>query len=346
MQNQPIRVQMNYARGDFRNNNQVSRLSRGIQKNQDTRLVRVLRPTNNRLRRTNSRRVLLRSTNRDLSLISRARHGGRELDTTNRVRSLYRSQIRPTSSVVRRNPNLQSVSVKQIKKAEKTQKQKDLKQQDAVKSKKKSIASRNLEKSINDENKCRLFVSQLPTNVNNSDLYTLFSQFGPLNKCKIDFDDLGRSYGTGLLEYKIEENAKQAMEEYNGAELDGKPIRITRNYEVDIKKNKKNKKKVIQIQNDSSKELDEEIEEEISDDEVKITKRKQQNRNNVGFKNRNVFKNKRRFNNNFDRFRPRNQNYGKITYQLVDNGRFTRRQMNNNPNQDLTRKRWFRNIFN
>ena len=213
-----------------------------------------------------------------------ARRGARELDTTNRVRSLYRSQIRPTSSVVRRrNPNLQSVSVNQIKKAEKTQKQKELKQQDAVKSQKKSIASRNLEKSINDENKCRLFVSKLPTNVNNSDLYTLFSQFGPLNKCKIDFDDLGRSYGTGLLEYKIEENAKQAMEEYNGAELDGKPIKITRNYEPDNKKNKKNKKKVIQIQNDSSEEFEEEIEEEeeeISDEEIKITKRKQQNRKN------------------------------------------------------------------
>lgn len=72
----------------------------------------------------------------------------------------------------------------------------------------------------------RLFVSDLPINVTNSDLYTLFGQFGPLSKCRIDYDNLGRSYGTAILEYKKDENAQQAMTEYNGAELDGKPIKI------------------------------------------------------------------------------------------------------------------------
>jgi len=47
-----------------------------------------------------------------------------------------------------------------------------------------------------------------------------------LSKCRIDYDNLGRSYGTAILEYKTKENAQQAMTEYNGAELDGKPIKI------------------------------------------------------------------------------------------------------------------------
>merc|ERR1740139_1960649 len=72
----------------------------------------------------------------------------------------------------------------------------------------------------------RLFVSDLPMNVTNNDLYTLFGQFGPLSQCRIDYDNLGKSYGTAILEYKKRENAQQALTEYNGAELDGKPIKI------------------------------------------------------------------------------------------------------------------------
>jgi len=72
----------------------------------------------------------------------------------------------------------------------------------------------------------KLFVSGLPMNVTNNDLYTLFGQFGPLSKCRIDYDNLGRSYGTAILEYKKEDNAQRALNDYNGAELDGKPIKI------------------------------------------------------------------------------------------------------------------------
>jgi RNA recognition motif-containing protein len=43
-------------------------------------------------------------------------------------------------------------------------------------------------------NRKKLQVSNLPFNVNNQDIYELFSQFGPMDKCQINYDKLGRSY--------------------------------------------------------------------------------------------------------------------------------------------------------
>lgn len=42
-------------------------------------------------------------------------------------------------------------------------------------------------------NKLKLKVSNLPFKVNNQEIYDLFSQFGPLTICKIQYDNLGRS---------------------------------------------------------------------------------------------------------------------------------------------------------
>lgn len=46
----------------------------------------------------------------------------------------------------------------------------------------------------NAPNRRRLKVSNLPLNVTNQEIYELFSQFGPLSICKIQYDKLGRSY--------------------------------------------------------------------------------------------------------------------------------------------------------
>ena len=42
-------------------------------------------------------------------------------------------------------------------------------------------------------NRRKLKVSNLPFKVNNQEIYDLFSQFGPLAVCKIQYDNLGRS---------------------------------------------------------------------------------------------------------------------------------------------------------
>lgn len=66
-------------------------------------------------------------------------------------------------------------------------------------------------------------MSNLPFNVTNQEIYELFSQFGPLSICKIQYDKLGRSYvrlydsqGTATVEFNEEASARQALKEYHG----------------------------------------------------------------------------------------------------------------------------------
>jgi len=72
--------------------------------------------------------------------------------------------------------------------------------------------------------KTSLRISNLDFNITHKDLMDLFSQFGPIVKNKIDFDELGRSKGTAIVQYQKPESAKKAIEEYDGATLDGKQL--------------------------------------------------------------------------------------------------------------------------
>ena len=71
-----------------------------------------------------------------------------------------------------------------------------LKTNQAIKKSRKNLNSAEQINKKRNKDKCKLVISHLPMNVTNNDLYTLFSQFGSLKKCKIDFDDQGRSYRT------------------------------------------------------------------------------------------------------------------------------------------------------
>jgi len=64
----------------------------------------------------------------------------------------------------------------------------------------------------------------------------LFSKLGSLTKNKIEYDDLGRSKGTALIEYEKHDSAIKAMQEYDGAVLDGRTISVE--YDDDVKKRK------------------------------------------------------------------------------------------------------------
>lgn len=62
----------------------------------------------------------------------------------------------------------------------------------------------------------------------------LFSKLGSLTKNKIEYDDLGRSKGAALIEYEKHESAVKAMQEYDGAVLDGRTITVE--FDDDAKK--------------------------------------------------------------------------------------------------------------
>jgi len=74
--------------------------------------------------------------------------------------------------------------------------------------------------------KRRLRVSNLDFNISHKDLMDLFSKFGSLTKNKIEYDDLGRSKGNAIIEYEKEDSANRAIEEYDGATLDGKTLSV------------------------------------------------------------------------------------------------------------------------
>jgi len=82
--------------------------------------------------------------------------------------------------------------------------------------------------------KRRLRVSNLDFNITHKDLMELFSKLGSLTKNKIEYDDLGRSKGTALIEYEKHESAVNAMKEYDGAVLDGRTISVE--FDDDVKK--------------------------------------------------------------------------------------------------------------
>ncbi len=60
----------------------------------------------------------------------------------------------------------------------------------------------------------------------NSELHELFSKYGALKYCNIRYDDLGRSLGTGVVEFISEEAAKKSFAEYRGKSLDDRPLDI------------------------------------------------------------------------------------------------------------------------
>jgi len=82
--------------------------------------------------------------------------------------------------------------------------------------------------------KRRLRVSNLDFNITHKDLMELFSKLGSLTKNKIEYDDLGRSKGTALIEYEKHDSAVKAMQEYDGAVLDGRTITVE--FDDDAKK--------------------------------------------------------------------------------------------------------------
>lgn len=70
-----------------------------------------------------------------------------------------------------------------------------------------------------------IFVGSLPFSIEESRLQELFEEFGEVNSVKIISDKFsGRSKGFGFVEMPDDEQAKNAINELNGSDLDGRKI--------------------------------------------------------------------------------------------------------------------------
>lgn len=57
--------------------------------------------------------------------------------------------------------------------------------------------------------------------IKDHELKSLFSAFGDINFVDVKRDTSGKSIGFGFIEYKITDDAKKAINEMNGYELNG-----------------------------------------------------------------------------------------------------------------------------
>lgn len=71
----------------------------------------------------------------------------------------------------------------------------------------------------------KLFVGSLAWATNDDSLKDFFSAAGTVASANVIMDrESGRSKGFGFVEMSSDEEAKKAVEELNGKELDGRPI--------------------------------------------------------------------------------------------------------------------------
>ena len=70
-----------------------------------------------------------------------------------------------------------------------------------------------------------IFVGSLPFSISEADLQCIFEEFGDVTSTKIIIDRVtGRSKGYGFIEMTNDEEAKKAIEELNGSEVEGREI--------------------------------------------------------------------------------------------------------------------------
>lgn len=73
-----------------------------------------------------------------------------------------------------------------------------------------------------------IFIAGLSYNVNEAELGDLFAEYGEITSAKVVTDrETGRSKGYGFVEMDDEAAANKAIEELNGAELDGRTLSVS-----------------------------------------------------------------------------------------------------------------------
>ena len=77
-----------------------------------------------------------------------------------------------------------------------------------------------------------IFVGSLPFHVEEAELRSIFEEYGEVASAKIITDKFsGKSRGFGFIEMTNDELAQKAIDELNGAELDGRTIVVNKSEE-------------------------------------------------------------------------------------------------------------------
>ena len=86
-----------------------------------------------------------------------------------------------------------------------------------------------------------IFIGSLPYKVKDGDLRQLFEEYGEVNSAKVITDkQTGRSKGFGFVEMPDDEMAQKAINELNGAELQGRTIVVNQANEREERGNRFN----------------------------------------------------------------------------------------------------------
>jgi RNA recognition motif-containing protein len=73
----------------------------------------------------------------------------------------------------------------------------------------------------------KLYVGNLSFNTEDSSLESLFAEAGPVRSARIMRDKTtGQSRGFGFVEMETDEGARDAIEKFNGAQLDGRRLTV------------------------------------------------------------------------------------------------------------------------
>ena len=73
----------------------------------------------------------------------------------------------------------------------------------------------------------KLYIGGLMEDITSAELKEVFEEFGEIIECKVITDRYTkRCKGFGFITFKNDEDAQKAIEEADGGELDGRPIKV------------------------------------------------------------------------------------------------------------------------
>jgi RNA recognition motif-containing protein len=73
----------------------------------------------------------------------------------------------------------------------------------------------------------KLYVGNLPFTTTDQDLGEIFTQIGQVSSAKVVMDrDSGRSKGFGFVEMNTDDEAQNAISQFNGAQLNGRALTV------------------------------------------------------------------------------------------------------------------------